>query len=235
MTKIEVKGVIINNNLQRIYDWLDIEATSPSKVINALPKDGGDVEVYISSGGGDIFSGSEIYTALKEYKGNVTVKIVGLAASAASVIAMGAGKVLMSPTAQMMIHNVSTTVGGDYRDFERTAEILKSANQSVANAYKQRTGKSDEELKSLMDAETWMTAQESVSQGFADEIMFENESFGGTLVASYNANMLSDDVIAKISQLIDTDSTPTASNVDDKKQYEAKLKLMKMRGMHSEH
>jgi len=235
MTKIEVKGVIIGNNLQRIYDWLDIEATSPSKVINALPKDGGDVEVYISSGGGDIFSGSEIYTALKEYKGNVTVKIVGLAASAASVIAMGAGKVLMSPTAQMMIHNVSTTVGGDYRDFERTAEILKSANQSVANAYKQRTGKSDEELKSLMDAETWMTAQESVSQGFADEIMFENESFGGTLVASYNANMLSDDVIAKISQLIDTDSTPTASNVDDKKQYEAKLKLMKMRGMHSEH
>ena len=235
MTKIEVKGVIIGNNLQRIYDWLDIEATSPSKVINALPKDGGDVEVYISSGGGDIFSGSEIYTALKEYKGNVTVKIVGLAASAASVIAMGAGKVLMSPTAQMMIHNVSTTVGGDYRDFERTAEILKSANQSVANAYKQRTGKSDEELKSLMDAETWMNAQESVSQGFADEIMFENESFGGTLVASYNANMLSDDVIAKISQLIDTDSTPTASNVDDKKQYEAKLKLMKMRGMHSEH
>lgn len=232
MTKIEVKGAIISNNLQRIYDWLDIEATSPSKVINALPQDG-DVEVYINSGGGDVFSGSEIFTALKEHKGNVTVKIVGLAASAASVIAMGADKVLMSPTAQMMIHNVSTTVGGDYRDFERTAEILKSANQSVANAYKQRTGKSDEELKSLMDAETWMNSTTAIEQGFADEVMFDNDSFGGTLVASYNANMLSDDVIAKISQLIGEEKAP--ENSDDKKQYEARLKIMKMRGMHNEH
>lgn len=230
MTKIEVKGAIISNNLQRIYDWLDIEATSPSKVINALPKDG-DVEVYINSGGGDVFSGSEIYTALKEHKGNVTVKIVGLAASAASVIAMGADKVLMSPTAQMMIHNVSTTVGGDYRDFERTAEILKSANQSIVNAYKQRTGKSDEELKSLMDVETWYNANSAVEQGFADEVMFDNDSFGGTLVANYGANMLSDDVIAKISQLIGEEKAPT--NVDDKKQYEARLKIMKMRGMHN--
>ena len=236
MKKIEVKGTIISNNLQRIYDWLDIEATSPSKVINALPKDNSDVEIYISSGGGDVFAGSEIYTALKEYKGNVTVKIVGLAASAASVIAMGARKVLISPTAQIMIHNVSTSAGGDYRTFEHTAEILKSANQSIANAYKTRTGKSDEELKSLMDAETWFNAQTAVEHGFADEIMFENESFGGTLVANFGANILSDDVISKISQLIgtETESTPTASATDDKKQYEAKLKLLKMRGMHSE-
>ena len=234
MKKIEVKGTIINNNLQRIYDWLDIEATSPSKVVNSLPKDNSDVEVIINSGGGDVFAGSEMFTALKEYKGNVTVKIVGLAASAASVIAMAGDKVLISPTAQIMIHNVSTTVGGDYRALEHTAEILKSANQSIANAYKQRTGKSDEELKSLMDAESWFNSNSAVEHGFADEIMFENESFGGTLVASYGANILSDEVIAKISQLIgtDTESTPAASNVDQK-QYEAKLKLMKMRGMHN--
>ena len=233
MTRIDVKGVIINNNLQRIYDWLDIEATSPSKVINALPKDNSDVEIYINSGGGDVFAASEVFSALKEYKGNVTAKIVGLAASAASVVAMGAGKVLMAPTAQLMIHNVSTTVGGDYRAFEHTAEVLKSANQSIVNAYKQRTGKSDEELKSLMDSETWYNSSSAVEHKFADGVLFEDESFGGTLVASYNANVLSDDVIAKISQLIgtDTDSTPTASNVDDKKQYEAKLKLMKMRGI----
>ena len=236
MKKVEVKGTIISNNLQRIYDWLDIEATSPSKVINALPKDGSPVEVYINSGGGDVFAGSEIHTALREYEGHVTGKIVGLAASAASVVAMGADKVLISPTAQMMIHNVSTTVGGDYRDFEHAAEILKSANQSIANAYKQRTGKSDEELKSLMDAETWFNAQTAVEHGFADEIMFENESFGGTLVANFGANILSDDVIAKISQLIgtDTESTVTASVVEGKTQYEAKLKLLRMRGMHND-
>ena len=229
MTKIEVKGTIISNNLQRIYDWMEIEATSPSKVINALPQDGGDVEIYISSGGGDVFAGSEIFTALKEYKGNVTVKIVGLAASAASVIAMGAQKILMSPTAQMMIHNVSTSINGDYRDFERTAEILKSANQSVANAYKQRTGKSDEELKSLMDNETWMNAQESVSQGFADGILFDDkEQIGGQFVANHGSVILSDEVIAKVSKLMENKKQQETKQQNEMVQ--AKLKLLKLRG-----
>ena len=235
MKKIEVKGTIISNNLQDIYDWVGIEATSPQKVVTSLPQSNEDVEIYINSGGGDVFAGSEIFTALKEYKGNVTVKVVGLAASAASVIAMAGNKVLMSPTAQMMIHNVSTTVGGDYRAFEHTAEILKSANQSIANAYKTRTGKSDEELKSLMDAETWFNAQSAIEHGFADEMMFENE-YGGTLVANFGANLLSDEVIAKISQMIEGDKSQSssASTVEDKTQYEARLKLMKMRGMHNE-
>ena len=235
MKKIEVKGTIINNNLQRIYDWLDIEATSPSKVTNALPMDNSDVEVVINSGGGDVFAGSEIFTALKEYKGNVTVKIVGLAASAASVIAMAGDKVLISPTAQIMIHNVSTSVGGDYRTFEHTAEILKSANQSIANAYKTRTGKSDEELKSLMDAETWFNAQSAVEHGFADEMMFDNDQFGGTLVANFGTNLLSDEVIAKISQMIEGESSSsTTSTVEGKAQYEARLKIMKMRAIYHE-
>ena len=235
MKKIEVKGTIISNNLQDIYDWVGIEATSPNKVLSSLSQSNEDVEIYINSGGGDVFAGSEIYTALKEYKGNVTVKVIGLAASAASVIAMAGDKILMSPTAQLMIHNVSTTVGGDYRAFEHTAEILKSANQSIANAYKQRTGKSDEELKSLMDAETWFNSNSAVEHGFADEVMFENEEYGGTLVANFGANLLSDEVIAKISQMIEGDkSSSSPSTVEDKTQYEARLKIMKMRGMHNE-
>ena len=234
MKKIDVKGTIISNNLQDIYDWVGIEATSPQKVLSSLPQSNEDVEVYINSGGGDVFAGSEIFTALKEYKGKVTVKVIGLAASAASVIAMAGDKVLMSPTAQLMIHNVSTTVGGDYRAFEHTAEVLKSANQSIANAYKTRTGKSDEELKSLMDAETWYNAQSAIEHGFADEMMFD-ESFGGTLVANFGANLLSDEVIAKISQMIEGDkSSPSPSTVEDKTQYEARLKIMKMRGKHNE-
>ena len=233
MKKIDVKGTIISNNLQDIYDWVGIEATSPQKVITSLPQSNEDLEVYINSGGGDVFAGSEIFTALKEYKGNVTVKVVGLAASAASVIAMAGDKVLMSPTAQLMIHNVSTTAGGDYRTFEHTAEILKSANQSIANAYKTRTGKSDEELKSLMDVETWFNAQSAIEHGFADEMMFENE-YGGTLVANFGANLLSDEVIAKISQMIEGDkSSSSSSTVEDKTQYEARLKIMKMRGKYN--
>jgi len=232
MKKIDVKGTIISNNLQDIYDWVGIEATSPQKVITSLPQSNEDIEVYINSGGGDVFAGSEIFTALKEYKGNVTVKVVGLAASAASVIAMAGDKVLMSPTAQLMIHNVSTTAGGDYRTFEHTAEILKSANQSIANAYKTRTGKSDEELKSLMDVETWFNAQSAIEHGFADEMMFENE-YGGTLVANFGANLLSDEVIAKISQMIEGDKSSSSSTVEDKTQYEARLKIMKMRGKYN--
>ena len=233
MKKIDVKGTIISNNLQDIYDWVGIEATSPNKVINSLPQSNEDVEIYINSGGGDVFAGSEIFTALKEYKCKVTVKVIGLAASAASVIAMAGDKVLMSPTAQLMIHNVSTTVGGDYRAFEHTAEVLKSANQSIANAYKTRTGKSDEELKSLMDAETWFNAQSAIEHGFADEMMFD-ESLGGTLVANYGANLLSDEVIAKISQMIEGENSPSSSStVEDKTQYEARLKIMKMRGKYN--
>lgn len=101
MKKVSVKGAIISNDDQWIYDWFEIEATSPKSIGNAIQEANGDeVEVEINSGGGDVFAGSEIYTALKAYSGNVTTKIVGLAASAASVIAMAGNKVLMSPTSQ---------------------------------------------------------------------------------------------------------------------------------------
>ena len=173
--KVKIKGPIINNSDAWIYEYFGIEATSPSMVDKVLEKaNGEDLEVEINSGGGSVFAGSEIYTALKSYKGNVTVKIVGLAASAASVIAMAGKKVLMSPTAQMMIHNVSSRAEGDYREMEHTAEILKSANDTIANAYRLKTGKEQDELLSLMNKETWMTAQKAKELGFIDEIMFED-------------------------------------------------------------
>ncbi|MEX2395750.1 MAG: head maturation protease, ClpP-related [Balneolales bacterium] len=202
MTKIHVKGTIISDQMQRIYDWIGIDATSPSKVIGALPSDNSNIEVIINSGGGDVFAGSEIYTALKEYQGESVSKIVGIAASAASVIAMGTDKILISPTAQMMIHNVSTYGDGDYRDFEHTAEVLRSANQSIANAYKTKTGKNDEELKSLMDNETWFNADSAIEQGFADEVMFaDKKEFA--LSASFGGVSLNDDAIEKIASLMD--------------------------------
>lgn len=232
MTKIHVKGTIISDRQQRIYDWLGIEATSPSKVNASLPVNKVPVEVVINSGGGDVFAGSEIFTALKEYEGEVTVKIVGLAASAASVIAMAGDKILISPTAQMMIHNVSTYGSGDYRDFEHTAEVLKSANQSIANAYKTKTGKNDEELKALMDFETWFNAEKAVEQGFADEVMTFNNKQPNTFVASVGNVMLNDEAIEKLLSIIDGAPPARTQSMAGKENLDARLKLLHLGGIH---
>ena len=140
MRVIDIKGEIINSNNQWIYDWLEMEATSPKKISDALRDAGGeDVEIHINSPGGDVFAGSEIYTLLRSYSGKVKIKILGIAASAASVIAQ-AGESEISPTGMFMIHNVKTWSSGDYRDMEYTAEALKAANESIINAYMAKTG-----------------------------------------------------------------------------------------------
>lgn len=212
--KIDIKGPIVSNDDLWIYEWFEIDATSPGMVHNALKEaNGSDVEVHINSGGGSVFDGSEIYTALKDYEGNVTVKIVGLAASAASVIAMAGDKVLMSPTSQMMIHNASVLAAGDYRDMEHTAEVLKNVNKTIANAYRIKSGLSDEELLELMNKETWFTPQQALDKGLIDEIMFDQNY---QLVASFNSGVLPREVIekvknAKMNELLNKSS----SNEDD--------------------
>jgi len=153
-----------------------MESVSPEDVNKVLfEANGDDVEVEINSGGGDIFSGSEIYTALRSYKGNVKIKIVGVAASAASVIA-AAGYSEITPTGLYMIHNVRSDSSGDYRDMGHKSEVLKTANQAIANAYKQKTGLSDKELLKLMDNETWWNAEEAVKNKFVDKVMFDEEA-----------------------------------------------------------
>ena len=200
--KIKVGGVIVANDEKWIYDWFEIEATSPNDVMRVLDSadDNEEIEVSINSGGGDVFAGSEIFTELKSHKGNVTTRIIGLAASAASVIAMAGDKVVMSPTAQLMIHNVWSRAGGDYRDMEHMASVLKGANQTIANAYKMKTGKTDEELLSLMDDETWFTPQDALSNGFIDEVMFDEAP---KLAASTQSNMLPVEIINKLRNMKD--------------------------------
>lgn len=183
--KINVKGDIVSSGDKWIYDWLGIEATSPKDINKALIEaNGEDIEVEINSGGGDIFAGSEIYTALRNYKGNVVINIVGLAASAASVISM-AGKSRITPTGLFMIHNVSGRASGDYNVMDKTSSVLKIANQSIANAYKEKTGLSDKELLNLMDKETWMSAEDAVKNKFVDEVMFDNK--GQSMKGFYNS------------------------------------------------
>lgn len=199
MMKINVKGAIVPNNDKWIYDMLEMDATSPKDVFDALSSTDDDVEVIINSGGGDVFSGSEIYTALKEHQGNVNVKVVGVAASAASVIAMAGSKIEMSPTAQMMIHNASSIAVGDNREMQTAYNMLTSANKAIANAYIAKTGKSEQEITDLMNEETWFSADTAVEQGFADSKMFDESA--PRLVAN-SGQMLSNDAVSRIATLM---------------------------------
>lgn len=132
-----------------------------------------DVTVYINSPGGDVFAGAEIYTALREHPGRVTVKVSGIAASAASLIAMAGDEVLMSPVAYMMIHDPWTRAVGNARDMEHAAEVLREVGEGLITAYMTKTGKTRDEIMGLLAAETYMSAQTAVDEGFADGILYE--------------------------------------------------------------
>ena len=127
--------------------------------------------MWINSPGGDCVAAAQIYNMLMDYKGNVTVKIDGIAASAASVIAMAGTRVLMSPVSMLMIHNPMTVAMGDAAEMEKAIEMLASVKDSIINAYEIKTGLSRAKLSHLMDAETWMDANKAVELGFADEIL----------------------------------------------------------------
>lgn len=229
MAKINIKGVIVPSDVAWIYDLFNIEHTS-SQYVNEIIEDsnGEDLEVIINSGGGDVFTGSEIYTSLKDYKGKVNVKIVGIAASAASVIAMSGNNVAISPTAQIMIHNVWSKSQGDYRDLQHDSDVLKNFNKSIANSYQFKTGLEQEEILSLMDDETWFNAQEAKEKGFVDEIMFEDEKID-LVASSYSDMMIPRQVIDKIRNMKEfkKEEEPTENKSDF---LMAKLSLLKLKG-----
>ncbi len=176
MPKIKIKGSIIRNDDAWIYDWFGMDYASPASLEAQLPQGGEDIDVEINSYGGDVYAGVDMYTALKNYPGKVTVQITGIAASAASVIAMSGDKVVMSPPAQIMIHNASTITAGDYRDHDKKSNFLQKVNQSIAQAYMLKTGLEQNELLQLMNDETFFTANEAVEKGFADEVAFVNNT-----------------------------------------------------------
>lgn len=194
---IKINGTIVSNDDKWIYDWCEMDAFCP-KDLDLI--DGQDVDIEINSPGGYIYPASEIYTALMQHKGNVNVTITGRAASAASVIAMAGTKVSMSPTAQIMIHNVSATGSGDYRDFEHYAEQLKKSNDTIANAYMLKTGKTREEILDLMDYETWFTPEEAKEHGFIDEIMTRAEAPDDIRLVAASDYLIPQAVIDKLKQ-----------------------------------
>ena len=154
----------------REESWFDDDVT-PQLFKEELMGGSGDITVWINSPGGDCVAAAQIYNMLMDYKGNVTVKIDGIAASAASVIAMAGTKVLVSPVSMMMIHNPMTVAMGDTAEMQKAIEMLSSVKDSIINAYEIKTGLSRAKLSHLMDAETWMDAGKAVELGFADEVM----------------------------------------------------------------
>ena len=144
---------------------------TPQLFRDELNAGSGDITVWINSPGGDCIAAAQIYNMLMEYKGNVTVKIDGIAASAASVIAMAGTKVCVSPVSMMMIHNPMTVAMGNTGEMQKAIEMLDEVKESIINAYEIKTGISRAKISHLMDAETWMDANSAVEMGFADEIL----------------------------------------------------------------
>lgn len=134
-----------------------------------------DLNIYINSGGGDVFAGQAIYSMLNRHLASKTVYVDGLAASIASVIAMAGDKIIMPKNAMMMIHNAWTIAAGSKEDFRKLADDMEKIDESIVSVYADKTGLEIDEIKELMNAETWMTAEDAKGKGFVDEIEQEKK------------------------------------------------------------
>lgn len=172
MTQSQERILFLNGTIAE-ESWFDDEVT-PALFKDELNSGEGDITVWINSPGGDCIAAAQIYNMLMNYKGNVTVKIDGIAASAASVIAMAGNKVIVSPVSMIMIHNPATIAAGDTLEMQKAIAMLDEVKESIINAYEIKTGLSRAKLSHLMDAETWMDANSAIEMGFADEIMQKN-------------------------------------------------------------
>jgi ATP-dependent Clp protease protease subunit len=151
--------------------WFEDDVT-PALFKKDLMAGRGPITVWINSPGGDCVAASQIYGMLMEYPADVTIKVDGIAASAASVIAMAGTRVLMSPTSLMMVHNPLTFAMGDSEEMRKAIQLLDEVKESIINAYEIKTGMPRAKLSRLMDAETWMNAVKAKEYGFCDEIMY---------------------------------------------------------------
>ena len=171
-TETQTRTLHLNGTIAE-ESWFDDDVT-PQLFKDELYSGDGDVTIWINSPGGDCVAAAQIYNMLKDYNGNITVKIDGIAASAASVIAMAGTTVLMSPVSMLMIHNPATLAFGDAGDMKKAIEMLNEVKESIINAYELKTGMSRAKISHLMDSETWMNAYKAVELGFADDILFRN-------------------------------------------------------------
>ena len=189
--ELRLEGIIAEES------WFDDEIT-PKLFREELNAGTGNVTVWINSYGGDVFAAAQIYTMLMNYTGAVTVKIDGIAASAASVIAMAGGSVEMSPTSILMIHDPSTVAVGNSDEMRAAIKMLDEIKESIVNAYELKTGLPREKIAKMMSAETWMNARKAVELGFADKILYVGEATDTGSGLIYSRMAVTNSLIDKI-------------------------------------
>ena len=217
-TAPEERTLFLNGTIAE-DSWYDDDVT-PQLFKDELMSGSGNITVWINSPGGDCVAAAQIYNMLMDYPHDVTVKIDGIAASAASVIAMAGTKVLMSPVSTMMIHNPATVAWGDTGEMEKAIAMLESVKDSIINAYEIKSGLSRAKLSHLMDSETWMDANKAVELGFADGILSRAQAEdeappAGSMLYSPAAvvNSLMDKISAKC-RIEKPNTTPTGRSID---------------------
>lgn len=191
--ELRIQGQIVDDEDAWIYEWFNEPHASPNSFRDELANHKGkNLTVWIDSYGGDCFAAAGIYNALKEHKGNVTVKIDGKAMSAATVIAMAGNSVQMSPTAIFMVHNPLTWgVGGYAEDLRKVAGVLDTVKDSIINAYQLKTGRPRNVISDLMDNETYMSAKQALAEGFVDGILYtDGEEPDHVLNFSFNRSAI---------------------------------------------
>ena len=226
MSKITLNGYVVPSDDQWVYDFFGVSAFSPATVRHALDNnpEGEVLEIEINSPGGSMFDGFEIYSMLYASKCETLGIVQSMSGSAASTMAVGCKRVLMSPVGQMMIHLPSSVVEGNQNDMRHEAKALESFTQSILNGYLVHCkGKTDRaKLEKLMQSETWLTAQEAVELGLADGILGDDESGGQISAAIVNSvgsgiralvtNSLSrlptQDLLARYEQMVRNGATP---------------------------
>lgn len=198
--------------------WFDDDIT-PAMFKKELFSGEGPITIWINSPGGDCIAASQIYGMLMDYPGEVTVKIDGLAASAASVIVMAGTKVLMVPTALMMIHNPATAAFGDHGEMERAIDMLEEVKESIINAYEIRTSLPRKQLARMMEDETWMNAKKAIELGFADDLLTDSKREAPEDLESYSfaASAVDRALVAKMKEKMKTqkEDAPVGRSVDD--------------------
>lgn len=225
MKEFNMNGVIVPNDDAWIYDYFLMDYTSPAKVRNFLDEAAGDaVTININSGGGDLYSGVNIHDMLRAYGGDVEIHVCGIAASAASVIAM-ASTCLMSPASIMMIHNTSCEDYGNKRDKITTSGVLGVHDKAIAMLYAQKTGKDTAEIARMMDKETYLDAQTALENGFIDGILTADAA--PRVTNMFGSSMIPQAVIERIRRLKATEEAATTEKGVPVSQLRKRLDLLR--------
>lgn len=224
--KININGYIIPNEYKRVYDYFKMDSCCPNDIKAAkLQAPGEPLDITIGTCyGGSIFAGSEIGSEIASHGPGSTGKIMGLAASAASVLAMYIGHLSMAPTAMMMVHNVSSYAEGDYHVMDKEKTTLISCNKAMAAAYVLKAGMTEDEALKMMDKETWLTAQQAKEKNLIDEVLFENTD-PDQLVAAIGPGMIPKAVIEKTLKMLDEQESPESPPENTMKISLARAKL----------